>query len=128
MRQMIDKILNTYGSAVTLQRKDEEFSIRVFFQPVRSKSWQYLEGNYSPLGEIPRGQYVYIGRQSRRLKPVIHCSLRTKPTGCGGRNWYGTQKAPYIAGACAWKKAVRTIGDNRKSSHYAAARREYPCG
>ena len=61
MRQMIDKILNTYGSAVTLQRKDEEFSIRVFFQPVRSKSWQYLEGNYSPLGEIPRGQYVYIG-------------------------------------------------------------------
>ena len=58
MRQMIDKILNTYGSAVTLQRKDEEFSIRVFFQPVRSKSWQYLEGNYSPLGEIPRGQYV----------------------------------------------------------------------
>ena len=61
MRQMIDKILNAYGSAVTLHRQDVVFSIRVFFQPVRSKSWQYLEGNYSPLGEIPRGQYVYIG-------------------------------------------------------------------
>ena len=45
MRQMIDKILNAYGSTVTLHRQDEVFSIRVFFQPVRSKSWQYLEGN-----------------------------------------------------------------------------------
>ena len=66
MRQMIDKILNHYGSMVTLQQQDNTHSIRVFFQPVRSKSWQYLEGNYSPLGEIPRGQYVYIGP----VKPV----------------------------------------------------------
>ena len=61
MRQMIEKILNGYGSAVTLLHQDSTFEIRAFFQPVRSKSWQYLEGNYSPLGEIPRGQYVYIG-------------------------------------------------------------------
>ena len=38
-----------------------EYEIRAFFQPVRSKSWAYLDGEYSPLGEIPRGQYVYIG-------------------------------------------------------------------
>ena len=61
MRQMVEKILNTYGTAVTLCHGDTEYRIRVFFQPVRSKSWQYLEGNYSPLGEIPRGQYIYIG-------------------------------------------------------------------
>ena len=61
MRQMIEKILKAYGSAVTLQHQDGTYDIRAFFQPVRSKSWQYLEGNYSPLGEIPRGQYVYIG-------------------------------------------------------------------
>ena len=61
MQQMVGKILETYGIAVTLQRGDRAFAIRAFFQPVRSKSWQYLEGNYSPLGEIPRGQYVYIG-------------------------------------------------------------------
>lgn len=61
MQQMVGKILETYGSAVTLQREENSFAIRAFFQPVRSKSWQYLEGNYSPLGEIPRGQYVYIG-------------------------------------------------------------------
>ena len=61
MQQMVEKVLASYGSAVTLQKGEDTYAIRAFFQPVRSKSWQYLEGNYSPLGEIPRGQYVYIG-------------------------------------------------------------------
>ena len=60
MQQMIGKILNTYGVSVT-RKTEEPVTYRGFFQPVRSKSWQYLEGNYSPLGEVPRGQYVYIG-------------------------------------------------------------------
>jgi hypothetical protein len=61
MRQLVEKILETYGIAAKLQKEDGSFVMRIFFQPVRSKSWQYLEGNYSPLGEIPRGQYIYIG-------------------------------------------------------------------
>ncbi|MBQ7802021.1 MAG: hypothetical protein IJ375_06840 [Oscillospiraceae bacterium] len=61
MRQMVGKILKAYGAAVTLCQGVEEYAVFAFFQPVRSKSWQYLEGNYSPLGEIPRGQFVYIG-------------------------------------------------------------------
>ncbi len=61
MEEMVRKIINTYGSAVTLTQGDVQTLLRAFFQPVRSKSWQYLEGNYAPLGEIPRGQYVYIG-------------------------------------------------------------------
>ena len=58
---MVGKILQNYGIAMILQHGSEQISIRGFFQPVRSKSWQYLEGDYSPLGEVPRGQYVYIG-------------------------------------------------------------------
>ena len=58
---MVNKILNTYGMAVRLNHRGLVSDMRAFFQPVRSKSWQYLEGNYFPLGEIPRGQYVYIG-------------------------------------------------------------------
>ena len=68
MEQMIGKILKTYGTAVTLCRGDREFEIRAFFQPVRSKSWAYLDGEYSPLGEIPRGQYVYIGPADQALE------------------------------------------------------------
>ena len=61
MRRMVDKILHSYGSVSRLCRGPPVRTGRGFFQPVRSKSWQYLEGNYSPLGEVPRGQYVYIG-------------------------------------------------------------------
>ena len=61
MRKMVSRILQTYGSPLMLEHEGESVEIRAFFQPVRSKSWQYLEGNYSPLGEIPRGQYVYLG-------------------------------------------------------------------
>lgn len=61
MQKMLTKIFKAYGTAVTLCHKEEEYQIRAFFQPVRSKSWQYLEGAYGPLGEIPRGQFVYLG-------------------------------------------------------------------
>lgn len=68
MREMIEKILQSYGSALQLQQEEAVHEVRAFFQPVRSKSWQYLEGNYAPLGEIPRGQYVYLGPVSPEAK------------------------------------------------------------
>lgn len=68
MREAIEKILQSYGSALQLQQGEENHDIRAFFQPVRSKSWQYLEGNYAPLGEIPRGQYVYLGPVSPQAR------------------------------------------------------------
>lgn len=61
MEKVVGKILKQYGSPVTLERGSDSWEVRAFFQPVRSKSWRYLEGDYSPLGEVPRGQYVYIG-------------------------------------------------------------------
>lgn len=61
MGSMVAKILESYGTVMILKRGQVTHQIRAFFQPVRSKSWQYLEGDYSPLGEIPRGQYIYIG-------------------------------------------------------------------
>ena len=65
MQRKIELILNTYGVSIT--RKEEGATYRGFFQPVRSKSWQYLEGNFSPLGEVPRGQYVYIGPREQEI-------------------------------------------------------------
>ena len=67
MQEKIGKILQTYGVGMVLKGESGDVTFRGFFQPVRSKSWQYLEGNYSPLGEVPRGQYVYIGP----VEPVL---------------------------------------------------------
>lgn len=58
---MIGRIIEKYGTPVTLRKGDESWEVRAFFQPVRSKSWDASDSNYSPLGEIPRGRYIYLG-------------------------------------------------------------------
>ena len=58
---MIGKILKKYGTQVLLCRGEERWEVQAFFQPVRSKRWDTSDADYSPLGEIPRGRYVYIG-------------------------------------------------------------------
>ena len=61
MQKMVNTILRQHGTAMTLTRGETEFRVRGFFQPVRSKSWQSLVDQSTPLGEIFRGQYIYIG-------------------------------------------------------------------
>ena len=61
MRKIVAGILRQYGSIMTISHGESTVKVRGFFQPVRSKSWQNLTNVASPLGEVPRGQYVYIG-------------------------------------------------------------------
>lgn len=61
MKQTIDNLLLRYGTRVTLSGMGGERDSRCFFQPVNSTSWQSIESSASPLGEITRGQYTYIG-------------------------------------------------------------------
>lgn len=58
---MVRKILNQYGTAMTVTGSAGSTDVRGFFQPVRSKSWQNMVSLDTPLGEVPRGQYIYIG-------------------------------------------------------------------
>jgi len=61
MRRMVDGILRQYGTKMTLEQNGNTVSVKGFFQPVRAKSWQSVVDLATPLGEIPRRQYVYIG-------------------------------------------------------------------
>ena len=61
MRGMVDRILKQYGTDMTVKTGGKICRVRGFFQPVRSKSWQNMVSLDTPLGEVPRGQYVYIG-------------------------------------------------------------------
>lgn len=58
---MLEKIFKQYGTAVILHHGEQVYPLRAFFTPVSSRSWQNMEHQYGPLGEIPRGQYTYIG-------------------------------------------------------------------
>jgi len=113
MRQTIDRIIELYGMLVLLQRDKGELAFRAFFQPVRSKSWQYLEGNYSPLGEIPRGQYVYLGPvvpgvsagDVIRVEDKFYRIRRTEYV-------YDSSEPVYIWGMCVEKGGEDTWGQS----------------
>lgn len=61
MQRMVNGILRQYGSPMKLTHGGVVQDIRGFFQPVRSKSWQSMVDLSTPLGEVFRGQYIYIG-------------------------------------------------------------------
>jgi hypothetical protein len=61
MRELMERAMEQYGVEITIQKEGEEVRLRAFFQPSRSKARQNMEREWSPLGAIPGGQYVYIG-------------------------------------------------------------------
>lgn len=67
MRQMMDKILRKYGIPAVVVHQEEEKQVRIFFQPSRSRTWQSMEPVVSPLGQIPSGQYLYIGPAEQEI-------------------------------------------------------------
>lgn len=61
MKPMIDKILRQYGTPAQLHHGEQVVSLRIFFQPSMSKSWDSMNPIVTPLGQLPGGQYLYIG-------------------------------------------------------------------
>ena len=62
MQQMIAAILMQYGSSVTILGADgTEQTVRAFLQPVTAKICQNMRKSVHELGDIPAGQFVYIG-------------------------------------------------------------------
>lgn len=61
MQRMVSKILAQYGTDMMLTSGGVSRTVRGFFRAVNSKSWQSMESEATPLGEISRGQYAYIG-------------------------------------------------------------------
>ena len=61
MRQTVEKIMAQHGTDMTIISNGTEKTARGFFRAVNSKSWQSIESEATMLGEITRGQYVYMG-------------------------------------------------------------------
>ena len=98
---------------VALQREEGELYYRAFFQPVRSKSWQYLEGNYSPLGEIPRGQYVYLGPMQPNVSVGDIIKVKGKAYRIRRAEYvYDSSQPIYIWGMCVEKGGEDTWGQS----------------
>ncbi len=108
MREIIEGIIESYGSAVTAIRGTAASSFRAFLQPVTSKSWQNMERVFGPLGEIPRGQYLYLGPAAQDISQADH--LR-----CGGVDYLVRRAEPILVGDEAlylWGLCVRKGADD----------------
>ena len=91
---MIERLLLQHGSQLKITGSGGEKTLRGFFQAVNSRSRQSVESAVSPLGEISRGQYTYIGPadggvregdvltldgRSYRFRRVEICIYRSRP-------------------------------------------------
>jgi hypothetical protein len=67
MRRMIGKILRTYGIPATVIHQKGSAQVKIFFQPSKSKSWESMNPIVGPLGQLPGGQYLYIGPAEQEI-------------------------------------------------------------
>ena len=61
MKKTMETLMARWGTDMTIVSGEGIKTVRGFFRAVNSKSWQNMESVASLLGEISRGQYVYIG-------------------------------------------------------------------
>ena len=68
MKKLISRLIDRYGTDLTIVTERGRVNRKGFLQLVASKSWQNMERMLCTGGEIPRGQYLYIGDADLELK------------------------------------------------------------
>ena len=107
---MLDTILHKYGTEVTLCRPEGNVSVRCFFQPVSSTSWQSIVHTVSPLGYSQRAEYLCIApaeagiRENETLKVLDRSYLaqRAEPYCYCGETVYQWVLCVEKGGADLW--------------------------
>ena len=111
MRQTMEKLMSRYGTDMTIVSGGNETTVRAFFRAVNSKSWQNMESVVSLLGEISRGQYVYIGPAGAAVKEGDTLNLGTKSYLFRRVEPYYFKNQPiYLWGLCVEKGVNDTWG------------------
>ena len=91
MRKTVEKIMQQHGTDLLIVSKGITKAARGFFRAVNSKSWQSMESEATMLGEITRGQYVYLG-------PVGVTVTEGDTLQLGGRSYLFRRVEPYYYG------------------------------
>ena len=61
MLRDLKRLMARYGTAMTLLRGDNELPVKAFLQESRSQSQENAQRAFGPLGEVPKGLFVYLG-------------------------------------------------------------------
>ena len=111
MRRTWERLLKEHGTDVVIDSFGEQKTARCFFRAVNATSWQSMEGEATLLGEISRGQYVYLGPvgvqvregDTLRLGDREYLFRRVE-------NYYYGNEAVYLWGLCVEKGVNDTWG------------------
>lgn len=112
MREIIETIMESYGTTVTMVGESGSESFRAFLQLVTSKSWQNMQSVFGPLGEIPQGQYLYMGPVDKDVGNADHLC-------CCGTDYLVRRADTLMIGnepAYIWGLCVRKGADDPWSS------------
>lgn len=63
LRRLLLRLLRTWGSKVEVVTGKEREEISCVLQPTTSRSWQNMRRQVKDLGELPQGQFEYIGQK-----------------------------------------------------------------
>lgn len=97
---------------MTLLHHGKETLLKGFLQETGSRNWQNMEKVFTPLGEIPRGQYLYLGPLDPRLAvgDVLLQGNRIFEVRRAEAVYYG-DKPVYCWGLCVEKGGEDTWGN-----------------
>lgn len=111
MKTAMESLMARWGTDMTIVSGEEETTVRGFFRAVNSKSWQNMESVVSLLGEISRGQYVYLGPADTAVKEGDTLNLGQKSYLFRRVEAYYFENQPvYLWGLCVEKGVNDTWG------------------
>lgn len=103
MRMLIAR----YGSQMKLLHDGETYTVRAFLQDTHAKSQENVQREFSPLGEIPKGRFVYLG-------PVEPAAVAGDVLTWQGRQFLLRRAEPVLVGDTAvyrWGLCVEKGGE-----------------
>lgn len=111
MKKTVDTVLRKYGTDVQIGHLEETKTARCFFRAVNATSWQSMEGEATLLGEVSRGQYVYLGPAEVTVYEgdTLQLGEREYLFRRVGRYYYRNE-AVYLWGLCVEKGVNDTWG------------------
>ena len=111
MLEMIQQILEQYGTDILVEGENGTGRVRGFFRAVNAKSWQSMESEATLLGEITRGQYAYIGPAEGGIREGDTLMLGDRSYLVRRAEYYYFQDRPvYQWGLCVEKGVNDTWG------------------
>ena len=91
MKQVIAAILKRWGCAVNVIFEDRTVPIRAILAPTMSQSWKSANRIVKAFGEIPYGQFLYLG------PPEVE-ALDAQRLECQGKDFVLRRCEPVMAG------------------------------